>query len=204
MSSVSKPEGTAHGLWLALIFALVIPVPPLWGDQAPTQEVDLALSGWPLSDFALSDLNGNPFTLDNLAGHWTFLLLRDRGCVEPCAAALSALSGVYHRLAGTQALRTTQVIVVSLDVDDSLPGMGRELAAYDGRFVAVTGPRNALEGLATELRGSMPPPSVQQGVGTREGSLWLIGPDAVVRAELLPPHDVRMLTATYLRTRLRG
>jgi hypothetical protein len=34
--------------------------------------------------------------------------------------------------------------------------------------------------------------------------LVLIGPDAVVRAEYLPPFDVKRLTAEFLITRLRG
>jgi hypothetical protein len=35
------------------------------------------------------------------------------------------------------------------------------------------------------------------------GALLLVGPDAVLRSELLPPYDPLLLTAEYLRTRSR-
>jgi hypothetical protein len=33
--------------------------------------------------------------------------------------------------------------------------------------------------------------------------LWLIDANGVIRARLLPPYDVPLLTASYLRTRAR-
>ena len=37
----------------------------------------------------------------------------------------------------------------------------------------------------------------------RTGSLVLVGPDGTVRAQFLPPFDVELLTAEYLKTRVR-
>jgi protein SCO1/2 len=164
--------------------------------EAVAQAVDRALAGWPLADVALQTASGRAFTREDLTGRWTFLLLRPGPCDAPCDAALSALSGLHRRIAGTVAVHTTQVIVVSTKPGAVSPDLRQRVAAYDERFIALGGTPDALEDLARDLAVNAP------GAALR-GSLWLIGPDAVIRAELLPPYDVAALTATYLRTRMR-
>jgi protein SCO1/2 len=61
--------------------------------------------------------------------------------------------------------------------------------------------------LADDLRIPYPPQylrAVTPGGQGHVGSIWLIGPDGVIRTELLPPFDVPLLTAAYLKLRLKG
>jgi protein SCO1/2 len=171
-------------------------------------QVRQSSAGWPIGAFSLLDQDGKPFVKESLEQRWTLLALGDSQCAGACAATLSALSGLLQRIAGTRAVQTTQVVLVSMKSEDTAADMRHRLAAYDPRVIGVTGPPQELAGLADDLGASYPslagqasPPAGDLG---HAGSVWLIGPDGVVRAELLPPFDVLSLTATYLKTRLRG
>jgi len=174
----------------------------------PTQRFDEALSGWPIGGFELIDQNRRAFTSAGLRGRWTLLVVGGSGCGEPCSAALAALTGLYRRIAGTKALRTTQVLFVSLDATDTPADLRRLLTRYDARFIGLAGPAAELAGLADDLGITYDPHAGQEsadsGVEQHTGSVWLVGPDAVIRTEFLPPFDVPLFTAAFLKIRLRG
>ena len=168
-------------------------------DDPPPQQVDLALAGWPIGEPALVDQIGRPVTQQALQGQWTFVLVTSDGCSEPCAGALAALAGLYRRIARAAALRTTQVIVVSLDPRHTPAELYGRLVTHDPRFVAAGGPADAVAGLARDLGVAdftAASPEVSESA-----AMWLIDSNGVIRARLLPPYDVPRLTATYLRTR---
>jgi protein SCO1/2 len=190
------------------LFVLATVVTPYPGDQPLADQVPQSRAGWPLDDFSLLDQDGKPFAKKNLEQRWTLLVLGDSRCAGTCAATLSALSGLLQRIAGTRAVQTTQVVLVSFRSEDTAADLRHRLAPEDARVIGVTGPAQDLAGLADDL--GVPYPSLAGQASSpagdldHAGSVWLIGPDAVVRAELLPPFDVLSLTATYLKTRLRG
>lgn len=173
-----------------------------------SQPVNRASAGWPVDSFALTDHNGKPFTQRRLEGRWTFVLLGDTRCGEPCATALSALRGMCERIARTEAVKTTQVLFVSLDPDQDAPDRLREyMAPYDEHFVAASASKEALESFVDELGAidSLAADRASPHIKDHQypGSLFLVGPDGVVRGEFLPPFDVKLLTAQYLKTRAR-
>jgi len=112
-----------------------------------------------------------------------------------------------QRIARAKAIKTTQVLFVSLDPERDTPENLRQyLASFDERFIGVTGSLQTLRGLTGDLGVSVPNPSKPASRvdnTSYAGSLVLIGPDGVVRAELLPPFDPLLLTAEYLKTRAR-
>jgi|GEM_PF-2196018 len=166
------------------------------GRPAPIQRESRAAAGWPLGSFTLIDHRGREFSDRALQGRWTFVLFGDTRC-EPCGEALAALAGLQQRIAGTAAVKTTQVLFVSLDPDgDTQPRLREFVARFDPAFIAATGARATLLELVEETGVTVQPrPS---------GSLVLIGPDRVLRVEYLPPFDVKRLTAQFLKTRARG
>jgi protein SCO1/2 len=184
-----------------LSMGLALAAAPGRGDERPPQRADLALAGWPIGELALVDQIGRPVTQQTLQGQWTFLLVADDGCIESCAGALTALAGLYRRIERAAALRTTQVIVVSLDPGHTPAELYGRLVAYDPRFVAAGGPPAAAAALARDLGVTDVPatPTPEED----SGAMWLIDPNGVIRARLLPPYDVPLLTASYLRTRAR-
>jgi protein SCO1/2 len=178
-------------LLAASLFAGSVLVPAM-AHHGRTQGVNRESAGWPVASFALVDLSGQPFTERRFAGCWTFVVFGDVDCGLPCEAPLAALAQMRRRIAGSDAIRTTQVVFVSLDPERDTPErMRRHLAAFDIHFLGATGPRPALRRLMDDL-----------DVAGR-GALLLVGPDAVLRSELLPPYDPLLLTAEYLRTRSR-
>lgn len=174
---------------LALMFAL-----PALADHAPRQAARHELDGWALAPFTLTDQNGRDFNQERLHGRWTFVLFGDSTVCpqQSCGAALKALVGLSQRIAPTDAMKTTQVLFVSLDPQRDTPARLRQyLANFDPGFISATGTPATLQQLADDLGAPR----------HYNGSLLLIGPDATVRAEYLAPLDVLRLTAAYLRTR---
>jgi len=188
----------AINLWL---FA-VGPILPALAHDGESQRVNLASQGWPVDSFTLVDQYGDAFTQERLQGQWTFVLFGDTHCGQPCTEALSSLVAMDQRIARAKAIKTTQVLFVSLDPQRDTPEvLRRYLTAFDDHFIGVSGSLQTLKGLTEELGASVPVSGVDK---TRyAGSLVLIGPDRVVRVELLPPFDPLLLTAEYLKTRAR-
>jgi protein SCO1/2 len=188
----------AINLWL---FAAA-PILPALAHDGESQRVNLASHGWPVDSFTLVDQYGNTFTQERLQGQWTFVLFGDTRCGQPCTEALAALVAMDHRIARAKAIKTTQVLFVSLDPQRDTPEvLRRYLTSFDDRFIGVSGSLETLKGLTADLGVSVPAPGVDKT--SYDGSLVLIGPDGVVREELLPPFDPLLLTAEYLKTRAR-
>lgn len=191
---------------LAWLCTLALGCTAALAERAP-QRVNRASAGWPLGAFVLNDHRGLPFTEARLSGRWTLLLLGDRGCGTPCDAALTAVAGLIQRIRETRAVESVQVVMVSpAPGDEPARWLGPYLARFDPRFIGVHGPSSALQGLAADLgatlpdtQGEAPPP----GGSPAAGSIWVVGPDAILRGELLPPFDVRLLTAEFLKIRAR-
>ncbi len=194
----------AIGLWLLAAGPIL---PALAHHGGESQRVNLASQGWPVDSFTLVDQYDKAFTQERLQGQWTLVLFGDTHCAQPCTAALSALVAMDQRIARAEAIKTTQVLFVSLDPERDTPEiLRRYLASFDERFIGVSGSWQTLkrltEDLGVSLRDPVQPASRVDNT-SYVGSLLLIGPDGVVRAELLPPFDALLLTAEYLKTRAR-
>lgn len=199
-----------HWLAVAIVGILGVgAVMPAAADQAQHQRADRSNAYWHVgTSFTLVDHHGETFTHENLHGHWTLVLFGDTHCADACTAPLAALAAMYQRIARTEALKTTQVLFVSVDPERDTPDRLRQyLALHDERFLGATGPTAAVRGLAEALGAALPgdvqPVSSNHGRGRYNGSLFLIGPDSAVRAEFLPPFDPVWLTSAFMRTRAR-
>jgi protein SCO1/2 len=164
--------------------------------QAP-QKINRSLDGWPVDKFTLVDHHGKAFTPERLRDRWTFVLFGDTRCAAPCDAALAAMKGVSERIMRTDAILSMQVLFVSLDPARDTPELLRKyLAPYDRHFIGATGAPLELKHFAEEL-GHPAPTGDRRYLGT----LVLIGPNGLARAEYLPPFNVPRLTADYLKMR---
>lgn len=209
----SGGRGGRAALWIryampglaAIVAALlcVMAVAPAHAQPAERQRTSRLSGGWPLDDFVLTDQHGRAFTQENLIGQWTFVLFGDTRCGEPCAAALAALTGMRQRIAGTSRVKTTQVLFVSL-AQESPEELRHYLAPYDEHFIGASGSPQTIARLADELGIAAAVPVSSTAPAGREysGVLSLIDPDGIVWGQFLPPFDVQMLTARYLKTRI--
>jgi protein SCO1 len=169
-------------------------------DDGGLQKVNRELHGWPVGDFTLVDQDRRIFTQERLQGRWTFVLLGDTRCGEPRTAALLAGTGMCRHIARTEVVRTTQMLFVSLDPERDMPEqLRRYLTPFGENIIGASGTRQSLTHLIDDLSFSGP---ARTQPGEYRGSLLLIGPDGIVRGELLPPFDVPLLTACFLKMRI--
>ncbi|HTS54662.1 MAG TPA: SCO family protein [Burkholderiales bacterium] len=194
-------RGATRGI-AAFLIALIGTTVAL-AEPAGPQRTNRVTAGWPIEDFVLTDQHGGAFTRAQLIGKWTFVLLGDGHCGEPCAAALTALTGMRQRISGTTKVETTQVLFVSV-AGDSPGELRRYLAPYDEHFVGVSGPPQTVAKLADELGVADAVPASSSGAPGQgyTGALALVDPDGIVWGQFLPPFDATMLTARYLKTRI--
>ncbi len=165
---------------------------PAWAHHGATQRVDDRVAGWRLDSLALTNDRRQAVTEQLLQGRWNFVLFGSASrCAEQCVEALNALVGMHKRIARSDKIKTTQLLFVAADTPERLRAY---LAGYDAPIIGYTGTPQMLQRLRDELE--IAPDS--------RSSLWLIGPDLVVRGEFLPPFDAKLLTSAYLMTRLRG
>jgi protein SCO1/2 len=170
------------------------------------QRVSRTSGGLPVDAFHLIDHHGKPFTEANLLGQWTFIAFGDTQCAAPCAGALAALAGMRDRIAGTSRLKTTQVVFVSVS-QESPAELRRYLEPYGEHVIGASGaPRTVARlaedlGVAAAVFGGSVPASSATG-GYEPGVLSLIDPNGIVWGQFLPPFEVKMLTARYLKTRI--
>jgi len=172
-------------------------------EPAARQRTSRLTGGWQVDKLKLVDHHGQAFTEERLDGQWTFVLLSDTRCGEPCAEALAALTGMRQRIAGTTKVETTQVLFVSV-ARESADELRRYLAPYDEHFIGASGSPRAIARLADELGiAEIVPVSSNAAPGVDySGTLSLINPDGIVWGVFLPPFDVNMLTARYLKARI--
>lgn len=171
---------------------------PALARHGTQQAVSHDLDGWAVAPFTLTDQYGRAFTEAHLRGRWTFVLFGDTSdCATQCGAALATLAALCQRIERADAMKTTQVVFISLDPKrDTSVRLRQYLSAYDTRFIGATGTPEALRQLADDMRAG-----ADGATQHNHGSLLLVGPDATIRAEYPPPLDVLRLTASYMRMR---
>ena len=173
---------------------------PALARHGTQQAVNHDLDGWAVAPFTLTDQHGRAFTEAHLRGRWTFVLFGNTSdCATQCGAALAALAALCQRIERADAMKTTQVVFISLDPKRGTSARLRQyLSAYDTRFIGATGTPEALRQVADDMRAGTGTDGATQH---NDVSLLLVGPDATIRAEYLPPLDVLRLTASYMRMR---
>ncbi len=94
-----------------------------------TEAVVLYPTPRPLEAFELTDANGQPFTGQNLLGHWSLVFVGYTHCPDICPTTLSDLARVYPEL--TRLSDKVQVVFISADPARDTP---ERLKAYTGYF----------------------------------------------------------------------
>lgn len=103
-----------------------------------------------LPAFALVDEDGQPFTNQNLQGHWTLVFPGFTYCPDVCPTTLGLLKNVEAQL-GDRA-RNLQVVLFSVDPDRDTPEtLSRYVRYFSPRFKGATTAEPGLKTLAQAL-----------------------------------------------------
>jgi protein SCO1/2 len=147
-----------------------------------------------LADFSLSDQDGQPFSRENLRGHWTLLFTGFTNCPDVCPLTIASMADLRRRLARDD----IQFLFVSVDPERDTPEVIRRyLAHFDRGLVGATGPRADIETFTTGLGLAQ---VVNPGVGDEytvdhSTALVLIDPEARLAGYFSAPHQPDALAA---------
>ena len=107
-----------------------------------------------ITDFDLVAQDGQPFTLENLQGKWSFIFFGFTNCPDICPTTMAVLGQAERQLQTTdpEAAAQFQGVLVTVDPErDDLETLGAYAQAFSPRFLGVRGERDAIAGFATQV-----------------------------------------------------
>jgi protein SCO1/2 len=150
----------------------------------------------------LVDQQGAPFDAARLKGRWSLLFFGFTNCPDVCPLTLAMLAQLEKSLADLPEELRPQVVLMSVDPQRDTP---ERLAAYvkhfSPTFVGTTGAPEAVESFTRKLGVPVAMHMLEDGAYTVDHSaaLFLINPDAELRAVFSPPHTSANIAADYRR-----
>ncbi len=182
---------------IILVFGLVIGRQTFMADsQEPAPAPDLSEiniyvhdQARPLADFRLQDENGDPFTPDELKGHWTFAFVGYTNCPDICPLAMASLKKTESLLPAT--LPQPEYWLITADPEHDTPTRLREYVGFFGEdFHGATGEISELRALAKSLGATFVQREVEGDLLVdHSGHFALINPEGEMAAIFQPPHS---------------
>ena len=206
-SGLTHQGGRTLVLWIAGALALAagIYLAGLSWQPAPPQ-LSQATTHLPapkaLQAFELLTHKGEPFTLDNLKGHWSFVFFGYTHCPDVCPTTLATLSAVAKQLvqAGKQS-PAVGFYFVSVDPErDTQAHLAQFVPYFNSEFVGVTGEPEQIENLTRQLsilyiKGA---PDAQGGyLVDHTASVLLLNPEGQFEAVFSQPLNVKNIAADF-------
>ncbi|MEO5363105.1 MAG: SCO family protein [Magnetococcus sp. DMHC-8] len=186
------PSVYALVMMLLVAGAAVSLLLPIWlRPAAATREVPAELQGvllpiaHPIEAVPLLDHHGRPFGVEQLRGHWTFLLFGYTYCPDICPVTLGALAGLVAQLAtgpGGEAA-APRGLFVSVDPRRDTPAVLKKYLAYfNPHFTGLVGDEAQLMAFARQVGAAyvrVPPANnTDEERFEHSTSLFLIDPQA--------------------------
>jgi protein SCO1 len=192
-------------LVVILIFGLVIGRQTFLADSGePTPAPELTEintyvydQARPLTDFQLVDENGEPFTPEDLKGHWTFAFVGFTNCPDICPAAMANLRQTESLLPET--LPQPQYLLITADPENDTPAKLKDYVGFFGdNFHGATGELPVLRALAESLGAAFSQREVEgETMVSHSGHFALINPDGKLAAVIQPPHSPKDIASAF-------
>jgi protein SCO1/2 len=159
-----------------------------------------------IRDFALTDQEGNPFTLADLRDHWSFLFFGYTHCPDVCPMALSAMREVFTLLGETsRAQEHVQMVFVSVDPSRDTPEQLRSYVEYfHPEFIGVSGEETQLQALTRQLSivyMKVPGTTAEDYLIEHSAVILLVDPQARVYAVFSSPYDPMKISTAFRQIR---
>ena len=174
--------------------------------QGPDQPSTATLMVLPepriVDDFTLVDDEAQPFSLENLRGHWTLMFFGFTNCPDVCPSALYDLnlaSEKLEQLRGGQQPET-QVVFVSVDPERDTPEkLSEYLGYFNPEFIGVTGNQQQLASLTMQLGIAYQieehEPGAEQYNVYHSVSFLLTDPEGRLHGVFPAPHDAERIAS---------
>lgn len=148
-------------------------------------------------DFALTDQQGQPFSLAQLEGKWSLLFFGFTHCPDVCPATLSLLKTVKEQLKPEIAAET-QFVFVSVDpARDTVEQLSQYMPYFDSEFIGLTGEFLEIKRLSTQLNIAFV--KVTQGDGytvDHSANIAIVNPYGHYQGFIKPPLDAARVKLT--------
>jgi protein SCO1/2 len=192
----------------------VLRVPQLSEDEMRSKGVFILPRPRDIAAFELQDHTGTVFSRDSLNGRWSFIFFGFVNCPDVCPTSMAVLGTVDRQLQSSDPELADQFqgVLVSVDPDrDGLEKLASYATAFSPRFLGVTGSREALVELTTQVNVAFAkvPLSEQQRHSTGEevaaenaytvdhtGNIVIINPMGHYHGFVKLPHDSETIRLT--------
>lgn len=197
----------AAGLWFgaATFRGLSKPQPLVLGQGT------LLAQPRPLAEFALTDQDGRPFSLESLRGVWTFLSIGYTHCPDVCPMTLATFDAIDRQIgqSGDQFATAPRgglrprFLFVSVDPERDTPErLAQYVRYFNPAFLGATGEEPELRAFAAQLGLLF---ARVEGQDTAMGylmdhsaSILLVDPQGRLTAIFSTPHDAALMASDFL------
>ena len=203
------------GIVLVMFVISVLRVPQLSVEEMRSKGVFLLPNPRDIAAFELTDHMGKTFNRSSIDGRWSFVFFGFVSCPDVCPTSMSVLGTVDRQLQASdpELAEQFQGILVSVDPErDSIENLARYATAFSPRFLGVTGPREDLVGLTTQVNVAFakvplaepaPPGSASADVAAdaytvdHTGNIVIINPKGHYHGFIKLPHDSETIRLTF-------
>ena len=203
------------GIVLVMFVISVLRVPQLSVEEMRSKGVFLLPTPRDIAAFKLTDHMGKTFDRSSINGRWSFVFFGFVSCPDVCPTSMSVLGTVDRQLQASnpELAEQFQGILVSVDPErDSTENLAKYATAFSPRFLGVTGPREDLVGLTTQVNvafAKVPltePPPLESAAADfaadaytvdHTGNIVIINPRGHYHGFIKLPHDSETIRLTF-------
>jgi protein SCO1/2 len=153
----------------------------------------------PVPEYHLLDEHGAPATRADLDGRWTVLFFGFTHCPDVCPMTLQVLARTLRSLEDLEPPQRPTVRFVSVDPQRDTPErLAQYLAYFDADLHGLTGDAAEIEALTRALGvaySRVESPDGGDYTVDHTAALFVVDPQARLRAVFTPPYDARTLAA---------
>jgi protein SCO1/2 len=167
------------------------------------QQGTLLPSAKPIVDFRLLDPKGEPFTLNELQGHWTFAFFGFTHCPDVCPTSLAMLAQVIRKLENNSELDAVpRGLFISVDPQRDTPeALANYLPYFHPDFIGATGDSGEILKLTRQL--GIIYAKAQSGnddnyLVDHSAAIILFDPDGNYHALFNVPHDPEKIASDFV------
>ena len=200
---------------LVMFVISVLRVPQLSVEEMRSKGVFILPRPRDIASFELLDHTGDVFNRASLEGKWSFVFFGFVSCPDVCPTSMAVLGSVDRQLQANdpEFAEQFQGILVSVDPDrDSVERLGAYVTAFSPRFLGVTGSRENLVDLTTqvnvafakvplaepELKTVSNPALVEEAYTVdHTGNIVIINPLGHYHGFIKLPHDAETIRLTF-------
>jgi protein SCO1 len=151
-----------------------------------------------LPEFSLLDQHRQPFTREQMLGHWSIVFFGYTNCPDVCPTTLALLKQVDLALGDLPSAQHPQVVFVSVDPRRDKPEqMANYVSFFNPAFIGATGEQGQIDVLTHAMGVPVLIHDTGNGTYTVDHSaiIFLVDPQGRMSALFSPPHQLATLTA---------